>query len=165
MAFVLRVVRIIHILCTIRAIRVVRRAVFFFTTFNLVGGMIFLNLFIGVITVGMADAIEVMNVEKELHRRVSHLQEAKGMTDGAIKDYYHAFDLLDIVDGWQLFMDDLRWALDAVYLSPTAEQIQSIMHKSNQESEGDDTDTDNVKCDQFILAMELGVSGTQGGLL
>jgi voltage-gated sodium channel len=133
-------------------------AVLFWVGFHMVGGLVFLNLFIGVITIGMTDAMEELEAEKLMAARVSRMQHSRTMSPRAVRDYCHAFDMLDITNSQQLFADDLRWSLDAVYLSPSQDQLDQLMTDSNDQSEGDDTDTDNVALDQFILMMEMSVS-------
>jgi hypothetical protein len=49
-------------------------AVLFFGVFHILGGLVFLNLFIGVITVGMADAMEAADKEQWV---LDHVEELK----------------------------------------------------------------------------------------
>ena len=51
------------------------------------GGLVFLNLFIGVITVGMADAMEERDEEQYTLRRVARLKHTSKMSEIAIAAY------------------------------------------------------------------------------
>jgi voltage-gated sodium channel len=64
-------------------------AVLFFVVFHMIGGLVFLNLFVGVITVGMADAMEFRDEEQHMDRRVAKLKKEAKLSDAQVRTRTH----------------------------------------------------------------------------
>jgi voltage-gated sodium channel len=130
-------------------------AVLFWVAFHMIGGLVFLNLFIGVVTVGMTDSMTEQALRSFSDMYIQNARHTRHMSKNATHAYCEAFRILDITAGDQLYADDLRWALDAVYLTPTDEQIEEMMAEANKVSEDEDKDPHSVSRSQFIMGMEV----------
>jgi voltage-gated sodium channel len=107
-------------------------AVFFFVWFHMIGGLVFLNLFIGVVTVGMGDAIEQQEAQKQADVEIQYLCQPKeeggiGLSPDQAKYYRAAFVYTDVTNGTILNNDDFTWVLQCVGLDPTKAEILSLV--------------------------------------
>jgi voltage-gated sodium channel len=115
-------------------------AVFFFVWFHMIGGLVFLNLFIGVVTVGMGDAIEQQEKEKVVLNELKYMMQSEadggmGLNKEQEDGYRKAFDITDLTDGLVIDEDDFTWVLNCVYLDPTVEEMRYLVDAVNKEME------------------------------
>jgi hypothetical protein len=148
-------------------------AILFFVVFHMLGGLVFLNLFIGVITVGMADAMEFRDAEQAMDRRVTKLKKQIAVTDSQVAGYYRAFDVLDMTDSLELEPESIKFALHSVYLDCDDAQCEAIMSAgTNPNREHADThvafDMDNfirgMENQKIIMQLPNAALGTSGSL-
>jgi hypothetical protein len=127
----------------------------------------------------MADAMACVEAERTVAIHVQRVVRKRGLSPQALGAYCRVFSLLDIIGAGRLHQDDLTWALDAVYLSPTEGDVGGVVQAANalaQEEVEDEYgggglqggDAGNVTCDQFLVAMEqadaiIGMANLLGG--
>jgi voltage-gated sodium channel len=107
-------------------------AVFFFVWFHMIGGMVFLNLFIGVVTVGMGDAMQEIENVKIAETEIGYLAMPKeeggiGLKKEQLAAYRRIFDCTDFTNGFILNSDDFAWVLQCVGLDPTKEEVANLV--------------------------------------
>jgi voltage-gated sodium channel len=102
-------------------------AVLFFVMFYIVGGLVFLNLFTGVVTVGMADAMAKIEEELGVDHALREYAEKHDLPPRQMKYYKQAFDAVDLTDGNILDQDDFAWTLGCIYISGSPEEIAKLV--------------------------------------
>jgi voltage-gated sodium channel len=123
-------------------------AVIFFVVFFVFGGLVFLNLFIGVVTAGMSASMQEMDVDKEAAERVKILQEKAGGKDLSIpacNSLQLAFSVLDVAGDGRLDIVDVQFAFYCMHLFPSHDQIYELLMKACEELcvlQGKDFDLD-----------------------
>jgi hypothetical protein len=111
-------------------------AVVFFVMFFTMGGLVFLNLFIGVVTAGMSASMEEMDVDKEASDRVKLLQERPGGADLSIPAcaaLSQAFTTLDVAEDGRLDIVDVQFAFYCMHLFPSQQQVRELLFKACEE--------------------------------
>jgi len=132
-------------------------AVIFFIFFHIMGGLVFLNLFIGVITVGMADAMEERDEEQYTLNRVKRLQHSKKskMSVHAIESYTRAFYALDLTLDAKLDVHDIKWALEALFFTPSEKDVNDLIFQTASKNDLVDMPIDGeLDLYDFIHSME-----------
>jgi voltage-gated sodium channel len=108
-------------------------AVIFFVFVNIFGGLVFLNLFIGVVTAGMSASMAEMDIDVEADYRVKLLQmlpEGKDLSIQLCHELTQAFTLLDSSGANRLDCVDVQLALHLVHLFPTKEQVNQMLARA-----------------------------------
>jgi voltage-gated sodium channel len=102
-------------------------AVIFFVMFYIVGGLVFLNLFTGVVTVGMADAMQKLEEEAKVDLQVRQFARSKDFSQTQVEYYKEAFDAVDLTNGNVLDMEDFSWTLGCIYVRGSPKEINHLM--------------------------------------
>ena len=71
----------------------------YFVLFVVIGALVLLTLFIGVVTTGMEEATEDHKLEKDLEDKIEDVRERMGLDAGVIDKYRRAFALIDLDSG------------------------------------------------------------------
>jgi voltage-gated sodium channel len=127
-------------------------AVVFFTLFHMLGGLVFLNLFIGVITVGMADAMEERDDEAYTQQRVRRLK----MSEHSITSYMHSFEALDLTKDNRVDVHDIKWALETLLFAPSEQDVHNLIYSTFSSAKDDRDEPPESELDlyDFVHAME-----------
>ena len=99
----------------------------FFMVFVVIGAMVMLNLFIGVITTSMEESARELQREEKVQDNVERLQDSKGVTDDTIRLYREVFKLLDTDGNKSVDLSELRLGLNCAGRFPTIPQLRKMM--------------------------------------
>jgi voltage-gated sodium channel len=105
-------------------------AVLFFVSFYIMGGGVFLNLFIGVVTAGMKSAMGEVREDEIADERVRLLQEMPNGNDLSVfvcESLSAAFDALDVHSTGRLYATDVQFAFYLVNLFPSKQQVNQLL--------------------------------------
>ena len=111
-------------------------AVVYFGAFIVLGAMVLITLFVGVVTTSMEEATQEMEAEKELLRRIEVLRIRKGVEQSVIASYMQVFRLLDLDNSGSVEEAELCIGLAAIGKSPTYEELKEMMDVVDEDGSG-----------------------------
>lgn len=111
-------------------------AVAYFGAFIVLGAMVLITLFVGVVTTSMEEATQEMEAEKELMRRVEVLRVRKGVEQSVISSYMQVFRLLDLDNSGSVEEAELRIGLAAIGKNPSYEELKEMMDVVDEDGSG-----------------------------
>ncbi|GMH61800.1 hypothetical protein TL16_g03339 [Triparma laevis f. inornata] len=112
-------------------------AAIYFVIFTLLGALVLLTLFIGVICTSMEEATAARADEDELEERVKSFANGQGLSDHTIENYKKVFHMLDVDGGGTIEEDELRAGLKSIGRNPTTEQLQNYMREVDEDDSGE----------------------------
>ncbi|RLN56793.1 hypothetical protein BBJ29_004288 [Phytophthora kernoviae] len=111
-------------------------AVLYFCSFIVLGAMVLITLFIGVVTTSMEEATQEMEAEKELLRRVEALREQHNIDSKVVFSYMQVFHMLDLDGSGSVEEAELRTGLAAIGKYPTYEELKEMMDIVDEDGSG-----------------------------
>ncbi|KAI9998837.1 hypothetical protein PInf_003428 [Phytophthora infestans] len=111
-------------------------AVLYFFVFIVLGGMVLITLFIGVVTTSMEEATQEMEAEKELVRRVEALRSQHDIDAKVVASYMQVFRMLDLDGSGSVEEAELRTGLAAIGKYPTYEELKEMMDVVDEDGSG-----------------------------
>ncbi|RLN86481.1 hypothetical protein BBJ28_00003675 [Nothophytophthora sp. Chile5] len=111
-------------------------AVLYFVTFIVLGAMVLITLFIGVVTTSMEEATQEMEAEKELLRRVEALRAQRGVDIKVVNSYMQVFRMLDLDGSGSVEEAELRTGLAAIGKNPSYEELKEMMDTVDEDGSG-----------------------------
>lgn len=111
-------------------------SVLYFCSFIVIGAMVLITLFIGVVTTSMEEATQEMEEEKELLRRIEVLRVRKGVDQTAINSYMQVFRMLDLDNSGSVEEAELRIGLAAIGKYPSYEELKEMMDVVDEDGSG-----------------------------
>ncbi|KAL4161515.1 hypothetical protein PRNP1_002069 [Phytophthora ramorum] len=111
-------------------------AVLYFCSFIVLGGMVLITLFIGVVTTSMDEATQEMEAEKELIRRVEALREQHDIDPKVVASYMQVFRMLDLDESGSVEEAELRTGLAAIGKYPSYEELKEMMDIVDEDGSG-----------------------------
>merc|ERR1719310_510899 len=102
-------------------------AAILFSTFTVIGALVLMTLFIGVVTTSMEEATEKQNEAKEVAARVKELQMEENLDQETVDMYEMCFGMIDVDDGGTIDEDELRLALKSIGRDPTPDEMDEMM--------------------------------------
>ena len=102
-------------------------AAIYFVIFTLLGALVLLTLFIGVICTSMEEATEARAAEDELEDRIKDFANGSGLSEHTIENYRRVFHMLDVDNGGTIEEDELRAGLKSIGRNPTNSQLRMYM--------------------------------------
>lgn len=112
-------------------------AAIYFVIFTLLGALVLLTLFIGVICTSMEEATAARADEDELEERVRSFANGQNLSDHTIENYKKVFHMLDVDGGGTIEEDELRAGLKSIGRNPTDEQLQTYMREVDEDDSGE----------------------------
>ena len=109
----------------------------FFMIFVIIGGLVLLTLFIGVVSTSMDEAQENQRQEKELEDAVRDYAAEEKITPQEIELYESVFSLLDLDGGGTIEEEELRVGLMAIGKNPTSEELSEMMRQVDEDESGE----------------------------
>jgi voltage-gated sodium channel len=110
-------------------------AVLMFVMFFMMGSLVFLNLFIGVVTAGMSTSMAEMENDLIAARRIKMLQERPGGLDLSLPvcgSLSQAFTLLDTDGRNRLDAIDVQFAFSCLNITLSREQVMDLLKTTNK---------------------------------
>jgi voltage-gated sodium channel len=111
-------------------------AILYFCCFIVIGGMVLITLFIGVVTTSMEEATQEMEDEKDLMRRIEELRVRKNVDQAAIASYMQVFRMLDLDGSGSVEEAELRVGLAAIGKYPTYDELKEMMDVVDEDGSG-----------------------------
>lgn len=111
-------------------------AVAYFGAFIVLGAMVLITLFVGVVTTSMEEATQEMEAEKELLRRVEELRVRKGVDQSVVTSYMQVFRMLDLDNSGSVEEAELRIGLAAIGKNPSYEELKEMMDVVDEDGSG-----------------------------
>merc|ERR1711865_280231 len=116
-------------------------SVAFFVIFFILGGLVFLNLFIGVIAASMAQSMDEVKQDDTVYARVLAFQDLYALSDSQIRSLRMAFDALDLDKSGRVDLGDVEMAHKLMQLQPSKVQLVDLVRASVEEPDDLDVDT------------------------
>jgi hypothetical protein len=126
-------------------------SVMYFVVFFVLGGLVLLTLFIGVVTTSMEEASAQQREEAEVKERVLEIQEAEGLDDETIAMYETVFKMLDVDGGGSIEEDELKIGLATIGRNPSNAEIRQMMKEVDEDDSGE---IDLAEFVQFMLNLK-----------
>jgi len=123
-------------------------AAIYFVIFVIIGGMVLLTLFIGVVTTSMDEVQQAQKEEQEMEEKVLDLQKAQNLEDVEIELYRKVFAMLDLDGGGTIEEEELRVGLQAVGKNPSDAELTEMLIQVDEDESGE---IDLVEFMQFMV--------------
>lgn len=108
----------------------------FFTSFVLIGSLVMITLFVGVVTTSMEEAHRLQMVEFEIETRIRELCNERSVTTSQLDIYRRVFAMLDLDGGGTIEGEELRLGLQAVNIECSDDQLENWMKEVDENSDG-----------------------------
>ena len=123
-------------------------AVLYFGSFIIIGALVLVSVFVGIIVTGMQDATEDMNIEMDRLKRAKLSAEYFGIDSRTVAELNRVFKILDIDGGGELGLDELRDAMRCLGVPLHGQFLdQAVSVFANDKTELDEAD--------FLLLVSL----------
>ena len=111
-------------------------AVLYFVIFVVIGALVMLTLFIGVVTTSMEEATRQQQLEIELNRRINDVCEVESISHEHLDLYKRVFNMLDFDGGGTIEPTELKMGLNCVNIYPTEEELDKWIKEVDANSDG-----------------------------
>ena len=111
-------------------------ATVFFALFVVVGSLVMITLFVGVVTTSMEEATRMQTVELEIETRILDLCHERSVTNPQLDIYRRVFSMLDLDGGGTIESEELRSGLQAVNIECNDEQLDVWVKEVDENSDG-----------------------------
>lgn len=108
----------------------------YFTIVVIIGALVLITLFIGVVTTSMEEATQEMNAELEIKERILKIKTEKGLDDETIAVYEEVFTMLDLDKSGSIEEDELRIGLATIGKHPTKKEMYDMMVEVDEDASG-----------------------------
>lgn len=108
----------------------------FFTCFILIGALVMITLFVGVVTTSMERAHQEQMMQLEIETRIMDLCHERSVTPTQLDIYRRVFSMLDLDGGGTIEGEELRAGLQAVNIECTDEQLEVWVKEVDVNSDG-----------------------------
>jgi voltage-gated sodium channel len=120
----------------------------YFVTFIIIGSLVLLNLFIGVITMNMDKAGHMFRAQQEVEQRVTNIQQMEDIDDHTIDLYRQVFTLLDLDGQGSVSESEMKFGLKAAGVCPSAAEMHRMMLAVDEDDTGE---IDLAEFVQFLM--------------
>ncbi|GBG27532.1 Voltage-dependent L-type calcium channel subunit alpha-1F [Hondaea fermentalgiana] len=133
-------------------------AAIYFVFFVLVGALVLMTLFIGVVTTSMEEATEAQGKQQEFNNKVQALRERHNISESSIKAYQRVFDMLDLDGSGTIEEEELRFGLKSIGRCPAKEDLDRMIKLVDEDKSGE---IDFIEfCKLLMLISEAGAGGS-----
>lgn len=108
----------------------------FFALFVVVGSLVMITLFVGVVTTSMEEATRLQMVELEIETRIMDLCHERSVTSSQLDIYRRVFSMLDLDGGGTIEGEELKSGLNAVNIKCDDEQLEIWVKEVDVNSDG-----------------------------
>lgn len=103
----------------------------------MIGALVLLTLFIGVVTTSMEEATQQQQEEQDLQQRIKDLQAKEGLDDDTIAMYETVFVMLDLDEGGTIEEEELQLGLASIGKTASIEQVRNMMSEVDEDGSGE----------------------------
>ena len=111
------------------------QAYIYFTVFTILGALVLMTLFIGVITTSMEEAQEANDKERDDEKKVLEIVAEAGWGPKMVHQYQICFEMLDVDGGGTIDQDELRDGLERIGKAPSEEELVRMMQSADLDNE------------------------------
>jgi len=108
----------------------------FFALFVVVGSLVMITLFVGVVTTSMEEATRLQLVEMAIETRIMTLCHERSVTSSQLDIYRRVFSMLDLDGGGTIEGEELKSGLSAVNIECSDEQLEIWVKEVDENSDG-----------------------------
>jgi len=126
-------------------------SIVYFVIFIIIGALVLLTLFIGVITTSMEEATNDLKEAGEVAEKVRVITDSEGLSDEIVDMYRAVFDILDLDGGGTIEQDELKIGLEAAGKNFSEEQLMGMLAEVDEDGSGE---IDFSEFLQFMLNMK-----------
>lgn len=108
----------------------------YFALFVIVGSLVMITLFVGVVTTSMEEATRLQMVELEIETRIMDLCHERSVTTIQLEIYRRVFSMLDLDGGGTIEGEELKSGLQAVNIECSDEQLEEWVKEVDENSDG-----------------------------
>jgi Ca2+-binding EF-hand superfamily protein len=109
----------------------------FFFVFIILGALVLLTLFIGVVTTSMEEATEEMKSEQAVIKQVELIKAQRNVDSATIELYRTVFNMLDLDGGGSIGEDELCMGLESVGKQPNDDELREMLAKVDEDNTGE----------------------------
>ena len=109
----------------------------YFVFFTLIGSLVLLTLFIGVVSTSMDEASAQQHKEMEVEETIKVIAVAENLTEQDIETFKKVFSMLDLDGSGSIEEEELRVGLQSVGRNPTDEEMERMMHDVDEDESGE----------------------------
>ena len=134
-------------------------ATIYFLVFIMIGALVLLTLFVGVVTTSMEEATADMKEALEIEEEVQKVAAEEGLDKEQVEMYRTVFGILDLDGGGSIEEDELKIGLEAIDRCPSDEELQAILLEVDESGDGE---VDFAEFLQFMMVVKRRQSEVQG---
>ena len=111
-------------------------AFYYFFIFVVIGALVLLTLFVGVVSTAMDEASEQQKDSTETSARIREIAEVEGITDDQVENYCAVFAMLDLDNGGTIEDEELRIGLRQIGREPSDFELSEMMRQVDENESG-----------------------------
>ena len=123
----------------------------YFLVFIMVGALVLLTLFVGVVTTSMEEATGDMKEALEIEEEVERVAEEEGLNKEQVDMYRTVFGILDLDGGGSIEEDELKIGLGAIGRCPSDEELKAMLLEVDESGDGE---VDFAEFLQFMMVVK-----------
>ena len=123
---------------------------FYFIFFTLIGSLVLLTLFIGVVSTSMDEASEQQREEMEVEDKIKNISNIELLSKEDVETFRKVFGMLDLDGGGTIEEEELRVGLQSIGKHPTDTEMLRMMHDVDEDDSGE---IDPAEFIQFMVNM------------
>jgi len=123
----------------------------FFLIFIMIGALVLLTLFVGVVTTSMEEATADMKEALEVEEEVQKVAQEEGINKDQVEMYRTVFGILDLDGGGSIEEDELKIGLEAIDRCPTDKELQTMLLEVDESGDGE---VDFAEFLQFMMVVK-----------
>lgn len=134
-------------------------AVLFFTIFVLLGALVLMTLFVGVVTTSMEQATKQQEEANEFNARLIELRKEYHIEEKTFLAYKRLFNLLDLDGSGSIEEEELRIGLESIGKCPSPEELSNMLKAVDEDGSGE------IDLLEFCVLMSVVVKYQGGDIL
>jgi len=123
----------------------------YFLVFVMIGALVLLTLFVGVVTTSMEEATEDMKEALAIEAEVQKVAEEENIPQEQVEMYRVVFGILDLDGGGSIEEDELKIGLDAIGRKPTDAELKKMLLEVDESGDGE---VDFAEFLQFMMVVK-----------
>ena len=123
----------------------------YFLIFIMIGALVLLTLFVGVVTTSMEEATSDMKEAQEIEEEVQKVANEEGLDQKQVEMYRTVFSILDLDGGGSIEEDELKVGLTAIDRCPGDSELQSMLLEVDESGDGE---VDFAEFLQFMMVVK-----------
>ena len=112
-------------------------ALLYFIIFTLIGALVLMTLFIGVVTTSMEEATSAQQEQQKVRDRVKEIQLEYQVTQKEVMVYETVFGMLDLDNSGEIEEEELRVGLEMIGKCPTMPELRKMVTLVDKDGSGE----------------------------